>query len=215
MALADTLIRGEAIAGLAPLTLDGSGQINAVGSFVNLTMVKDYGPEYAQPDASASNSFIEFAVANGIKAQWNQETKVLDGTTGSVKASGASGNADKIKFSAGGVAKADRETIRGLLGLPVLGWIPTGIKGADGSIEGYQYLIGTVTNFAEDQRQAETVATVAIEITGKSYAATTAGDTALATGPGSVTPLGKAAVSPTVLVSGDLTNLKAGKIVTK
>ena len=214
MALADTLIRGEAFAGLAPLTLNGSGQIDAVGSFVNLTMAKDYGPEYAQPDASASSSFIEFVAANGIKAQWNQETQVLDGTTGSVKASGASGNADKIKFSSAGVAKADRETIRGLLGLPVLGWIPTGIKG-DGSIEGYQYIVGTVTNFTEDQRQAETVASVAVEITGKSYAATAAGDTALATGPGAVTPLGKAAVTPTALVSGDLTNLKAGKIVTK
>lgn len=214
MALADTLIRGEAIAGLAPLTLNGSGQIDSVGSFINLTMVKDYGPEYAQPDSSSSNSFIEFAAANGIKAQWNQVTTVLDGTTGSVKAAGASGNADKMKFSAAGVSKADRELLRAQLGLPSLGWMPTGIKG-DGSIEGYQYIVGTVTNFAEDQRQGETVASVAVEITGKSYAASAAGDTALATGPGSVTPLGKAAVTPTPLVSGDLTNLKAGKIVTK
>lgn len=214
MALADTLIRGEAIAGIAPLTLNGSGQINAVGSFINHTMAKDYGPEYAQPDSASSSSFVEFTAANGIKVQWNQETAVLDGTTGTAKAAGASGNADKIKYSAAGVPKADRELIRGMLGLAVLVWIPTGIKG-DGSIEGYQYLVGTLTNFGEDQRQAETVASISVEVTGKSYAATTAGDTALATGPGSVTPIGKAAVTPTALTSGDLTALKAGKIVTK
>lgn len=190
------------------------GQITG-GTIVEkkFNFVQETSPTYAA-SADAASSFYNVQHAGRVTVEYPEVTTVIDGITGSEKA-GGSGSADKISITLLDTLPATVDAIKDLRGLPVLVVIPHGVT-SNGAVS-YYYMLGKLTSEIKITSGNGGVSTLPIEFTGTAYTANAGGDTALTIAPTSVTLIanGSPTVTPPALVSGDLTELKAGTLVQK
>lgn len=216
------VIRQISAAWIAPLldsdgnTISGSTPVDDRDTVIPFDFIQDAGPEWPAPEGASGTEFIEATAANGMLVQWNKETTVLDGVTGTVKTGGSTGGGHKLKFTSLQWGKTLASALPPLLGKLVLACIPIG-ENVTTSENGFFYLVGKLSGTISYDAAGEEVVAIALEITGTSWTSTgSTADTAIIAALGAITPVGKTvAVTPVALVSGDVTTLKAGEIVVK
>lgn len=200
--------QGGGWAAIRSLTVT-DGQVTGAGSWLILSFVENHSPEYAPAaDAGGGDSKIEGSNSNGVKVQYPQETKVLDGLTGNEVVGGSSGNSDKTAFTSLETKPSIVKQLADMRDGYVETCIPHGYT-PSGEV-GVYYQVGKITSSIKVQGQGNTLQNVPVEVTGASVSADTAGDTALAAGPGAITPLGGAEVTPAAPT--DVEELKSGAI---
>ena len=201
--------QGGGWAAIRKLTV-ASGVVTGAGAWLIFAFVENHSSTSgASAEAAASDSKIEGNNSNGVKIQYPQVTKTLDGLTGAeVSGGSAGGNKSKISFTTFETKPSNFALLMDMQSGTVEvciphGYSPSGETGGD-------YQVGNITNDLTIQGQANTLQSVQVEVTGSSIVTDAGGDTALAEGPGEVTPLGGVAVTPDV--PDDIAELKAGKL---
>lgn len=204
----------------AGFDVDGNGQITGqtTPNDFFIDFVKDTSPEYAANAGAASPTYVEAKIASGKTVRWPAVTTVIDGTSSTqAEVDSGSGTPDKLSFTIFDTSPELVLKLANLRGEPVLVCMPHGYN-QNGTVA-YYYLLGQISSSVKFTATAETVSELPVEITGKAYTATTTattgGNAKLTWSPAAGTPVGGSSTTPTTLITGDLTALKAGTIVQK
>lgn len=213
------VLRGCNFAIILPAVLT-SGKISSVATAIKHEALESTSYELAA--LSSSDEVISFTLENGVTVEAPKTTKTISAVTGVEKAAG--GAKDKITIVTAEADYAAMLELQGLMGDQLFIGIGTGYK-SDGSIDGFAFIHGKISNALTHSAEADKVQTVSIEISGAEGVADTGFDhtdlnTAFTT---TVEPMGADAAldilkaSPTTnhFSAGDLTNLLSGKVVLK
>ena len=209
---ADVVVKGNSVARIIPTTLTG-GKIATFGAAINLPFLTDETPEHA--NAFEKAEYLTKRSTQGVDLRIAKQSKTLDATTGAEV--GAGSNADSIKIT-GPVGWDDAKLLIGLIraNTPVAIIIGGGID-AGGNQLGWEHLLGRISGNISLPRKEE-INEITLTISGgEGFAFDTGVDetdyNTVATA--AITPLGGSALTPVGLVTGDLTDFKAGKIIQK
>lgn len=204
----NAVTQGAGWVGLRSMQLT-SGEISGGDAWNKFAYTQSEGPQYAVDASSASsNATIDGNTSHGVVVQHAGVDKTIDGATGADVVGGASGDKDKASVTLLECLPSQVAAIQAMRTKPVVLSFGHGLNGA-GEIGTY-YLLGKISALNISEGSGNTLRTIQIEVTGKSYTATTAGDTALGEGPGAVTPVGGTEVTPAVPT--DVAEIKAGNL---
>lgn len=173
--------------------------------------VADQSPTYAAPADSAS-AFISVQHAGRVTVEFPEVTTVIDGVTGNVK-EGGSGSVDKSSITMLDTIPATIEKLKNYRNKPLVICYPHGVTPA--ATQAFYYQLVKLTSEIKVTFGNGGIATIGLEFSGASYTADAGGNTVLAMTFPAITPVGGTAITPPALVSGDLTDLLAGKLVKK
>lgn len=219
MAADDWKYHSGHIAEVKPMVLDVDGKIDSAGAAIALSDVGNASFDLAAPSsASSSAENIEATLGRGIVGVIPKETRKWDIPNNVEKTSGGGsggGSADTItikQFDLSSTTQIALETAY-KAGAPVRAMINDGVS--PNGEETYRYLLGQITSL-KTTVGPNAVQEQEIVVTGKSYSASAAGDTALVVATAAIDPTGPYdPVTAEPLVAGDLTTLKSGSIVRK
>lgn len=205
-------LRGKSAAWIAEGFTLTDGQITG-GTIVEheYDFVQECSPLYAA-SADAASTFYNVQHAGRVTVEYPEVTTVIDGITGNVK-EGGSGSTDKISLTLLDTTPENILVVKAWRGKPLVVCIPHGVS-SNGTVAFY-YGLCKLTSEIKPVFGNGGVSTLPLEFTLTSYTANAGGDTALSIAFDAVTPVGGTALTPPALVSGDLTDLKAGKLVQK
>lgn len=224
MAVVHSIPRGISAAYWVPF-LDASSEamttttgVDSLGTPIPFRAVVSHGPSYPADESAATTEYVEYTLANGILVQVPKETGIVDGLTGDLKegGSGGSGGGHKLRFTIAEFGQDFAELLPDQIGKMGIAVIAIG-ENVTTAQNGWYYLAGKWASGIEFEAAGETFINLPVEVVGQSFTTTDAtADTAITYAPAAITPYGKtAAITPTPLVSGDLTRLKTGQIVVK
>lgn len=207
----DVVIAGSGFLRLSVATLNGS-DITSFGTAIDLKVVSAEKSKYA--NFSKDTEYITKRTTAGVDVRAAKTDVTINAGDGSVAASGT--NADEMTCEVA-VGKTDRAAIIAALRdstkrIAALRGI--GVKASDHSQVGFEHIIGKISGDLEFN-SAEDIQTFSITIKGgetfTSTALYSAYNTAMTTA--TITPVGKSAITPKALSSGDYANLISGKLV--
>lgn len=222
----DFTYNGGQFAVILPVTLGtgaDSGKITAVGTAIKHEALISSEFKIAMGSASKTE-VISVQLESGRSVEIPKITTVIDGATGSEKASSSSDASDSITINSAESSVDALKEIQALKNKTVFIAIANG-RTNSGAIDGLVFLHGRVSGEIAKKNEGNKAGEISITITGESATAATAFTEAALNSAFTTTvwPLGEAAdldilkASPTTnhLSSADLTELLAGMIVLK
>ncbi len=219
----DIVLQGAGFAVFIPATFT-AGEVSGVGTAIKIEALADGGNELTFPSTESETEVISQSLANGVTVEAPAVTTILDAKTGIEKAKSGTDTGYKAKIAS---VESDQAAIAELAALldgdEGFLCVHLGTK-SDGSSDGYAFLYCKGIADMNVPLGANSVRQLQVEFGGQTFTPATGFDhTDLNTAFGiAVDPMGASAITLIIdgaganaFVAGDLTNLKAGKIVLK
>lgn len=182
MALTDVVLYGESALWIVLLDIATSGADK--GKITGIKMdeestpapiIHKFGiltePKWSKPEGSESSTDKkELQLPNGAKLQWDQNTAVYDGKTGTAVSGGSSGDSDSVTCTVHEAGPDTWNLLVALRGQACIAVLPYG-QDANGVNMGWVYLLGVGAGALEMAPNDGDVAGLALQVKGKSYAA--------------------------------------------
>lgn len=206
---------GAGVARLVPCTMSvgSTREIASFGTALDLTEVTNEAPKYANPTEETQYSTKN--TTTGVTVQVAKSTKTIDAVSGSEVP--PEGGADEIALSFM-LTKAQKRTLVDMVRnkTVVAVAVGEGHEAETDANQGWSHLLGRISGDLEINNDEE-ITEVEVTIRGGEGFTLAGGvdeltyNTAMTTG--TITPVGRDALTIAGIASGDLTNLKAGQIV--
>lgn len=189
-----------------------SNEISGIGTVVKSNALIDYTTTFTASEAAASTEKIEIAFGNGVTGEAAKETSRISLGSGTAVTGGGATNPHKIAVTLAMTEKEYLDNWHQFRDDPGLFVVPTS-ETTNGE-EGFYYAFALITNDVPLSGKAETVVTIPLELTAKSYTVAAGGVTALtgATYGSVTTPGGGETITPEALTSTEVDILEAGGI---
>lgn len=201
------VVAGGAFARLSPITMSGTKTITAFGTAIDLLQITDESEEYTMN--TPKNDVLSKELSSGYVLESPKVSRIIDATTGALKASADSG-VDTFTFKAV-LSKTKFDSILAGKGNPFACMKSLGFD-TTGAHVGFAHIIGYIDSLKYNVKQdlVETDITIkgGVSFLGSTYGAY---NTAVTTA--TIEPVGMGTITPKALTSDNYTALLNGTIV--